>query len=195
MDIDNLQRAIARALGVNPGDVEVSVTHDRALIEVRAVVETRGGVEYRGWDRARHEDSVGLHVPWTGTGYGVQTALFIRGSWRPGTTLRSRRPGGWVAARSRGMECRCSPPTSSGATSRSPAGEALGWRRRLGSLVIFLGDVWPLQNALFTDMNLAAWVPIDHDPSRRRWSRVRRADPPADRHEQVRQGAAQGPGP
>jgi len=103
------------------------------------------------------------NVPWTGTGYGVQTALF---------TPRIRDAGHDVAI-SATWGLGGSPQMWNGIPV-FPADEQWGnvtlprlaqhWGDNEECLVIFLGDVWPLHAPQLAEVNIAAWVPVDHDP-------------------------------
>jgi glycosyltransferase involved in cell wall biosynthesis len=103
------------------------------------------------------------NVPWTGTGYGVQTALF---------TPRFKEAGHDVAI-SATWGLGGSPQAWHGIPV-FPADDQWGnvtlprlaqhWGGDDECLVIFLGDVWPLHAPQLGELNMAAWTPVDHDP-------------------------------
>lgn len=103
------------------------------------------------------------NVPWTGTGYGVQTALFAPRFRDAGHDVAIYATWGLGGS-----------PQSWDGIPVFPSDEQWGnvtlprtakhWGDDQECLVIFLGDVWPLKAEQIAEVNVAAWVPVDHDP-------------------------------
>jgi hypothetical protein len=121
------------------------------------------------------------------TGYGQQTGLFHRTLKQhydiASAVLRAR-----GQPRSPGKASRCSPASAaSSATSTSSSMPALLRRRPADGLVVTLMDVWVLDSRWMSQMNTAAWVPVDHEPAPPQVIRLLRGvGRGPDRDEQVR---------
>ncbi len=112
-------------------------------------------------------------APWVGSGYGQQTATFVPRIKALGHDVAVSAYYGLMGAKMqwRGITCYPAYAKSYGTDIIVPhalhhfgAGEGSDFRQYANAgLIVTLGDVWTFNAPLLPDMNVAAWVPVDHE--------------------------------
>lgn len=112
-------------------------------------------------------------APWVGSGYGTQTGLFAPRIKAAGHDLAISAYYGIMGAKMRwqGIECYPSYGKAYGLDTVIPhavdhfgGGPGMSFREVSDKgLIITLGDVWTFQQPLLSEMNVGAWVPVDHE--------------------------------
>ncbi len=112
-------------------------------------------------------------APWVGSGYGQQTATFTKRIHEAGHDVAISAYYGLAGAKLQwqGMTCYPAYAKQYGTDMIVPhaidhfgGGPGKSFREVADSgLIITLGDVWTFRAPLLADMNVASWVPVDHE--------------------------------
>ena len=105
--------------------------------------------------------------PWAPTGYGQQTGIFAPKLAESGRDLGISCIYGLEGARLNWSGIMCYPgmaPDCGDKFLRAHANSHFGGDLR-GGTVLTLFDVWAMNPEIIAQMNVASWVPIDHDPA------------------------------